>query len=315
MQFGIDMEVKIPLNGESPTYSIIGEVAYASLQMDVIAVPFVNLTFKLQSGQKMIVDANVNQIVFTGPLQFVNKLRDFLSAFDDPPFMDVSDSGIDAGYTLAIPTIAVGAFSLQNISLTAKVTVPFFGDSVVVGFAFCSKDNPFVLTIYIFGGGGWFEIDIAPDGLVGLHIGLEFGIDCALDLGVASGSVHVMAGIYYDYDKPSRTSSLTGFVDMGGSLDVLDLISVSVDFHMQLTYTNTAGQSSVTGEASLTVDVKVFFFSFSVTLGPIRKTFGGDQTSNPNVVRFERSFGNARIPIADMIQADNWDAYTAAFAA
>ena len=65
-----------------------------------------------------------------------------------------------------------------------------------------------------------------------------------------------MAGIYFDYDA-LETTSLTGFVDMGGSLDVLDLISISVDFHMELTYTNTAGKSSVTGEAQLTVDVKV----------------------------------------------------------
>ena len=80
----------------------------------------------------------------------------------------MSSTGIDAGYTLSIPTVAVGAFSLQNISLAPKITVPFFGDSVVIGFAFCSKDNPFVLTVYIFGGGGWFEIDIAPNGLIAI---------------------------------------------------------------------------------------------------------------------------------------------------
>jgi hypothetical protein len=315
MQFGIELEFTIPLDGSDPSYTILGEVAYASLQMDVIAVPFVNLTFKVESGAKLTVEARVNDVVFTGPLQFVNKLRDFLSAFGDPPFLDVSDTGIDTGYTLSIPTIAVGAFSLQNISLGAKITVPFFGDSVVVGFLFCSKENPFILTVYIFGGGGWFEIDIAPDGLIGVHAGLEFGVDCSLDIGIASGSVHVMAGIYFDYDKPSQTTSLTGFVDLGGSLDILGLISLSLDFHLQLTYTNDAGQSSVTGEAQLTVDVKVLFISMSVTLGPIKKTFGGDNTTSSVVHHIARHHGSDnQLPVGTMILPNAWAVYSGAFA-
>jgi hypothetical protein len=313
-QFGIDLSLTIPLDGTDPTYSIIGEVAYASLQMDVIALPFISLTFEIQTGAKLTVKPQVGQVVFINSLQFINKLRDFLNAFSDPPFLDVTSTEIDAGFTFSIPTISVGVLSLQNISLGAKIIVPYFGDSLSVGFNFCTKDNPFILTVYIFGGGGFVEIDVSPKGLTGLHIGFEFGADFAIDIVVASGSVHLMAGINYDYDINNGTV-LTAFVDLGGSLEFLGIVSISVDFHLELIYASDNGKSSLSGEASLTVEVKLIFFSVSVTAGPIRKTFAGNDTHSSNVHHAIHDASDNSIPIADIMQPDTWAAYTAAFAA
>ena len=161
-QFGIEMQLTIPLDGSDPTYAITGEVAYASIQLAVLAVPFISLTFIVQSGQKLTVKPQVNEIVFTNELKFVNSLRDFLNAFSDPPFLDVTDTDVTAGFTLSLPNIDVGVFSCQNIAVGAKIIIPYFGDSLAIGFNFCTQDNPFLLICFFFGGGGFFEVDVSP---------------------------------------------------------------------------------------------------------------------------------------------------------
>ena len=100
-------------------------------------------------------------------LEFVNTLKDLipLDGFSDPPLVDVAPSGLTAGFTLALPNVAVGVFNLSNISLGADVKVPFLGEAISVGFNFCTREKPFVLAVVMLGGGGWFLIRMSPKGL------------------------------------------------------------------------------------------------------------------------------------------------------
>ena len=83
--------------------------------------------------------------------------------------------GVNAGYTLGIPSIAVGMFSLQNISLSAELNLPFTGKPVRARFALCDRENPFLLTVSMFGGGGFFRIGTGLDGIESFEAALEFG--------------------------------------------------------------------------------------------------------------------------------------------
>jgi hypothetical protein len=125
---------------------------------------------------------------------------------------------------------------------------------------------------------------------------LEFGGQFSIDLGVASGGVHVMAGIYFKLDSTSTT--VTGFVDIGGEVSVLGIISISIDLNLSLTYQETNGKKMIQGRATLTISVHIIFFSISVS------------------VSVEKSFGNtAGDPkVAQVIAPADWAAYAAAFA-
>jgi hypothetical protein len=313
----ITATVTTPLNGGNPQYLIQGRLTNFSLQFGVMALPFNSLTFTVESGKKLHVEADVGQVIFEDFLQFVNQLRDFMSQFSDPPFLDVEADHITAGYTLDLPNIGVGVFSLQNVSLGAGLTVPYFGEAISVNFYFATKEHPFLLTVYIFGGGGYLQIGVGPHGLDSLDASIEFGAAVDLDLVIASGSVHIMAGIYFHYD--SSGASLTGFLDAGGELDVLGLISISVEFHLSLSYQLTgADAGKVTGEASLTVEVDVAFFSKSVTLGPIKKSFGGSGGAATAALAgdLNGSLAAASRPlkIKEMIDKSDWRVYAEAFA-
>ena len=291
-----------PLDGSKPTSKIDAEIRNFELQLlpkhGFIAVPFDSVHLSIQSGQKMDVEVKLagDGLRFLNELSFVNELRHFIPSggFSDPPYLNVSTSGVVVGYTLPIPTIAVGVFSLQNISLGASFEVPFDGRAVNMGFAFCTRENPFLLTVAIFGGGGFFGIALDPNGLQKLEASLEFGGAVAINLGVAQGGVYVMAGFYYF--NVGKDSGFEAHLRCGGALTVLGLICISVEFYMGLTYQT---DGSLYGEASVVVEVKIAFFSKSVTLHTSRQFAG-----SPNDPL-----------IADVYTEQDWNNYLLAFAA
>ena len=127
----------------------------------------------------------------------------------------------------------------------------------------------------LFGGGGFFAVGVSANGLESVEASLEFGGNISLNLGVASGGVYVMAGIYFG--MKGKSIELTGYLRCGGYLSVLGLISISLEFYLAFTYRKKdPGGSEVWGQASLTVSVKVAFFSTSVTLSVERRFAGSD---------------------------------------
>jgi hypothetical protein len=251
---------------------------------------FEKIEFLVDSASKMNVDVLLSGVKFVGVLSFVETLRDLipLDGFSDPPYLDITKEGIDAGFSISLPSITCGILNIANISLGAGFTVPFIGQPLSVRFNFCSREKPFLLTVLCFGGGGWFNITISPNGVQILEAGFEFGAAISIDFGVASGGVHVMAGIYYRMENSE--ASLTGYFRMGGNLRVLGLINASIELYLSLTYEFSTGKC--VGKASLTIGVSIAFFSTKVTIFCERKFAGsnGDPTlrqmlgHNPNNV-------------------------------
>src|SRR5207244_1073763 len=118
------------------------------------------------------------------------------------------------------------------------------------------------------------QLDTA--GIKQLEASFEFGATAAIDIGVASGEVHIMAGIYFSMQRRDPGNELaailTGYLRMGGSLSVLGLIKISVEFNLSFTYDGVKDKAY--GRATLTVHVEVLFFSTSVEL-TVEKAFGG----------------------------------------
>jgi hypothetical protein len=256
----------------------LGRLRNAALSFaGAISVHFDELVFRAEEGKKLEVGAKGTNLMFQGPLSFVNSLQSILPSdgFDDPPFVTVDGQGVIAGYTLGIPSIGVGIFSLQNIALSAALSVPFTDRPAGVRFAVSERHKPFLLTVSLFGGGGFFAMAVSTKGLEQVEASLEFGGNISLNLVIASGGVFVMAGIYFGLTGTSVT--LTGYLRCGGALEVLGLISISVEFYLGFTYHKKDGVGSeVWGQASLVVCVKIAFFSKSVSLSVERRFAGAD---------------------------------------
>lgn len=283
-------------------------------------VPFVilhfeTLEFSMAAGKKP--DVNVafrkdNGIEFGGPLSFVNTLRDIIpfDGFSDPPYLDVTSDGINAGFDLPVPSLAVGVLSLENVNLGANLKVPFIGESLEVSFNFCTRENPFRLTVMAFGGGGFFGITLTPAGVRMLEAAFEFGAAISMNFGVASGGVSVMAGIYFRLESSGNETSveLSGYFRLRGEVDVLGLISASIELYLELTYEETGpGTGKAVGRATLTVEVEVALLSFSVDISCEKKLAGAN--SDPTFAE-EMGLPSGSPPGA----ARPWDQYCVAFA-
>ena len=243
---------------------------------------FIQLKFDVKRGQKPDVAVDLHPtdgVTFGGPLEFVNTLKDLIPAngFSDPPSLSVTPSGITASYSLSIPSPQVGIFALSNLSIGAGFSLPFDSKPVLVTFNFCSREKPFSLTVSFLGGGGFFALGIGAEGVREIEAAVEFGAAVAINLGVASGSVEVKAGVYFHWITAASGGGvveLTGYIRLHGELSILGLISVSLTFNLQLSYLKEGSRSTVWGEATLTVAIDILFFSFDVSV-KCRREFAG----------------------------------------
>jgi hypothetical protein len=295
----------LPLPGAPPappTSTFTGTINDFDLVLaDVITVSFTSFTFTSVTGQKTDTTVALKQepgqkaIVFTGALSFVNTLADVIPPGlfgDDGPSIDVSPTGLTVAYSIGLPSLSVGVFSLEHVSLGAGLALPFLSGKPQLDFSFATRDHPFLLTVSLFGGGGFVHVTVDASGPIAIEASLEFGGEFSLDIGVASGGVSVMAGIYF---KLTGTSTeLDGFVDIHGEVCVLGLVSVSVDFNLTLGYQD----GKAFGRAEMAVSIHVACFSKGVTLS-VERSFGG-------------SSGDPRM--AQLVSPSAWTSYAEAFA-
>jgi hypothetical protein len=302
----LNATIVMPLTGGGPQVTIHGELNNFTLSLaNVIGITIDQIAFDAPAGQKLTVTASMpptsdnGPIQFLGDLSFLNALQKFIpsNGFQDPPSLDVSSDGITAGYSLPFPEIGLGLFSITNASISAALTLPFFTPNPIrFRFAFCERQHPFNITVSLLGGGGFFGITVGPDGVEILEASIEVGANVSISVVVASGNVHIMAGVYLKYDMVGTSSQLTGYLRAGGSLDVLGLISASVEFYLGFTYFF-GPPCSIAGEATVTIEVHVLLFSASVS------------------ATLRREFGDPPVSFADLIGPADWDYYCDSFAA
>jgi hypothetical protein len=276
-------------DGSPPTSDVNATINKFRINLfGFIILQFDSLVMTAATGQKTNVQPHLNTangVMFGGPLEFVNGLRDVIpmDGFDGGG-LAVAPTGITASYSLSLPTIGVGVASLSNVSLGAGFDLPFTGDPPSARFNFATRQSPFNLTVSLFGGGGFFLIGVGAAGVIEIEAALEFGAQISIDLGVASGGVYVKGGFYFHWIGATSEVDFEGYVELGGHLSILGLISVSLTFHLGLAYQKLPPASKLYGEATLTVEVTVLFFSFGVDVH-VEKQFAGSH-SDPTFLMF-----------------------------
>ena len=317
----LDLKVKITAQLATPPVPPVSELHGKVGSFDLsfaglIALHFNSMTFDSVTGQKPNIDVTLKKnpvpVEFLGELAFVNALRDLIpsggfspasavpsaalvaAAAPVPangPFLEVTPSQIIAGFALAVPSVGIGVFSLENIRLSAALTLPLEDKPVGFAFNFGERDHKFLLTVDLLAGGGFLAIELSSQGVQRLEFAVEFGANVALNLFVASGSAHVLAGVHLAFTQ-SEGKSFIAYLRAGGELTVLGLVSISVDFYLALGY-RTGPPDDLYGIASLTVEVSVAFISKSVTLTMERSFPGSGGGAGQLEARHGRDGGRA----------------------
>ncbi|WP_289054527.1 hypothetical protein [Carboxylicivirga marina] len=310
-----------PFDG-SKEASFTGSARFEKFGIDLVpllAVNFNFMEFKSGNAQKTNVKVDIdaeNPIQFKGALSFVNNLQNSIPSTgfsDDGPYIKLQPTQVTAGFTIGIPNVEVGICMISNISLGAHVTLPFTGAPLEMGFNFCKRENPFMLTISCFGGGGYFMLITTLKGLKSIEAAFEFGAAMSLNVGVASGGVSVMGGIYYKFELIEKvlptpdgdvveeigSSTIIGYIRINGHLSILGIISISMEFYLAFIAVFSDGKvQKLEGVATVKVKVEVLFFSKTVSVTVRRELKGAD--ADPKFI--------------EMIDEDDWQEYCMAFA-
>jgi hypothetical protein len=310
LMIAVEMQAKSNLRPD-PSFNAICSLQNFTLDLignleSFLKLHFERVEFTASSSKKPDINVVISEIEFVGILSFVQALKQLipLDGFSDPPAIEVTAEGIKGGFSLALPNLPLGVFSLTNLSLGAGFSIPFIGKPLSVRFNFCERESPFHLTVSMFGGGGFFAITVDPHDVQILEAALEFGAALSIDFGVASGGVSVMAGIYYRME--TGNASLTGYFRLHGEVSVLGIISASIELYLELRYEFSTGKC--VGKAMLTIEVSVFMFSISVTITCERKFAGSN--GDPSFAQLMEPYVD---PVSNLL-VEPWSEYCAAFA-
>ncbi|MFF4432601.1 hypothetical protein ACFYZ4_26010 [Streptomyces sp. NPDC001513] len=323
------------------------------------------LRFTAAKGRQTDIDCELGEVSFHGPLKYLEEVARLCrlsvpgvpgggaapsaarasraaaaagpapsGGTGSPLSVAVVGRQIQAELSLALPSLSFGIFALNSMTLFAGLYLPFDGSPVRFRFALNSREAPFSLTLSFLGGGGFFALEAGADGVESLEAALEAGAGTSFDVaGVVSGHVEAKIGIYFgvrtvaaDGGATAQQVELSAYVRLGGRVEVLGLVSASLDCYLALTYFSQPDR--LVGEAHVTISIDLGLFETSVSFGVRRELAGGGSTSSAarasrSAVRDARRStavaAGAAAPAAvhsfsDSYSQQDWSSYCTAFA-
>ena len=288
--------VTYPEDSSKSTSTIVGQIRDFAINLFgnndtyFMQIPFNSLTFRAEKGKKTDVDVDVGDVAFEGALSFVQDLASLLSFDGSGLTVTTEGSAIQVLLTLAVPSIGVGVFSLENLAISVGCAIPYDGSPVRFTFDFCSRENPFQLMVMMFGGGGFVGLQIGIDGVELLEFSFEFGAGISIDIGIASGSIELMGGVYFSVTtehQPAPQADIeeldfTAYIKASGGISALGIVSISVELYLALTYEGPNPQL-LAGDATLTVSVHVLFFGGSISISVHKEFENSTPAANPQL--------------------------------
>lgn len=254
--------IRVTLGGDAqPELDVSGRLSNFALHLGgLVIVTFNGVRFDARAGRKMEFSTDIARINFDGDLKFVEELRAAALTMKSlgGALIDPRPDGITVRYGLALPAVPMGVATLENLAFVAVLSLPFVeGKPAMIGFGLSERSNPFTVSVAPFGGTGFFALQLRTDGHVLVEACIEFGGIFSINLlGIVKGGVYLLAGVYLmiQSDGPPAISA---HLRLGGYVDVLGLVSVSIEFYLALEYRN----NELAGLARLTIGVRVLFFS------------------------------------------------------
>lgn len=233
----------------------------------ILKLAFERVAIFQQPGRPMRMESTMPKVTFEQPLTLLQELQVQVAALlgsDLLPKVTVSSTEVVMQYLLPLPKVAAGMFVLRDVSAMTRVTVPFGGDPVAVAVGFSAREKPFGLSVYGIGGGGYAAVDVAGDRPSKVELSMEFGGMLDFDFVIVKAEVHALGGVRLVLD-PAGGHTLEAYIRVGGTVELLGLISVSVELRVELGFA-AEPTPRLFGRASLVIELDLTLYSDSVTL-------------------------------------------------
>jgi hypothetical protein len=303
-----NLTLKVALEQRPAASHTRAEVSLTSFTLKflgLVNIDFDEVTVVSDSTEGFRVVPKLGPVNLDGPLAFFQSLASGLKGLGGlVPHLAISGSAVNAGFELSLPSIP-GPLTIANIAVSTSVTLSLQGDPLRVRVAFASRKQPFTVAVALLGGRGFIAIELEAKGrLVSrVEIMLEFGGIFRFDVFVARGEIHAVGGIYADFSGAAAT--LAAYLRIGGHVEVLGLLSISLEAVLSLSYIKPAeGQPRLSGSVGVTVDIEFFFFSVKASF-EVRKDLPEPKNISPAVrkKRLAARSRNKATPMAEYLSA------------
>ncbi len=166
-QSTLDMTVTTSAPAATPICSLRDfALVLPSPSNPALKLRFASLTFTHHSGENHPrIEVGEVEVEFLGVLQLLRGLGEAVHLGDLTRTSTVTPAGLVARFSLPLPPVTAGAFTMLDLAVNTDVAVPFDGRPVSVAFGFASRQNPFRLAVLMFGGGGYLELELDHTGL------------------------------------------------------------------------------------------------------------------------------------------------------
>ncbi len=243
----------------------------------IIELSFGKVEFRQRTGQPPTLELEGIGAEFVGKLALLQTLQEKVGLGKLAPQVKPSPTNIVARYAIPVPDVKAFSFVMSNLTFSAALTVPYGKEPVSVALGFASRERPFTLTVLMFGGGGYLDLELVHTGLRRLEVSLQFGAAIAIGFGLGSAEVHAFGGIRYA--MVGHTVSLTGFIHIGGSVQLLGLVAISVELQVELAYQ--FDTNALVGRAKVVIEIDITLYSDSIELDSGEWVIAGGNTSEP----------------------------------
>jgi hypothetical protein len=276
---------------------------------DVVTLKFQRATFGSSPGSSFNFSIDLEDVVLGEMVAFLQELQSYLTPSDGNGFYlrPASGSpGIEVGYGLNLGTISLGPVSFINVSLNAGCRLPFDKSNALFTISLSRPDSPFLISVGIYGGGGYLALIADGKSIVGFEASFEFGGVAAFSFGPLTGIGMLTTGIFLRklYDK----TTIEGFFFCGGSAHIA---CFGISASLMVSISMEPGGAMV-GQAVFTFSFSIGFahIDFHITVFKTQAKLGGSASAEPPRTRFAELASD--LPPARLASPASYAAFDAA---
>jgi hypothetical protein len=215
---------------------------------------------------KLHVDISPDRVVLAEALQFVQDIVSQYVSSDSGFSLLPSATGIETRFSMPIPDTVAGTSGISGLSfnfLFGLNWLPKF--ELYAGFGLSTPDDPFNLSVFILGGGGYLVATARYQPGSRLTCNVDMGMDASASLGIAfgpiNGNVHVNLGMRFIFNSGQGDLSLGIFLIIAGEVSILSIVSANITLRLEASYAN--GHFTCRGTFSISIKI-CWCFTLSV---------------------------------------------------
>lgn len=277
---------------------------------NAIKVNFNYVHFSLDAAGNKRFDPAISDVTFSGPLAFLDLLKQLLSKLGDKYGIKISISPQRAmvSQVLSFPldgsgVIWLGPAAIRNLSFQWGVIIPILGrDRTRIFVGLASRESPMTISVGIYGGRAYALVEADTSGPRLIEISADYGGVLQAAWGVAQGSVSLTAGFTFTWmTAPSEKIKLFAFAQFSGCLSIARIFSLCANIIVSLGYVDDdEGGDEIIGiaECRCSFSLGITDYSYSYT-AQRREKAGPSGGANVGFMRYQEMLPALAFAAAD----------------